>query len=124
MFMLAALLEKIFKGFAIDADTKVIEGLIQEGEKKVFIVKKSIYYITIFSLFWLITILVLSTVNTFLFFYVSIFPLYIQVTLAVLLGINVIVWFFSIVRYLRVYDKNYGIFRVMTAEERKPILKK
>jgi len=109
--------------FAIDADTKILQELSEAWETKVFIVKKSKYFITLWSLPSLLIVVLTGMVNVFLFFTINILGTTLQRLLAIVLASNIFFWLFTIFRYLHLYEKIYGIFTIMPASDRIPILK-
>ena len=88
------------------------------------IVKKSKYFIILLSLPLIFAILFVAAVNATLFFVSSIFIVELQIVLAVSVIANIVLWFMGIARYLTVYSSNYGIFKIMKAEERLPVLRR
>lgn len=119
-----ALIEWLFSWFKINHDSSVLKDAVSSDDEKVFVIKKSRYFITLFSGGRLLGILVIWLTNIALLIVGKAFPLERTGAIVLWLSINLILWFWSILEYLSIYDKNYGIFTIMPARDRYPILQR
>ncbi len=122
--MFVNVIEKIFSGFDVDADTQILKTLAKHWEQEVFIIKKSKYFITLFSLWNIFLIILIALINIGLFFLTDILPFSFRIILSGLLFLNLIIRLITTISYLRMYSKTYNVFKIMPAKDWIPILKK
>ncbi len=115
-----SLFEFLFKSFRISRDTEQIESLIQEGQRYVMLVKRSLIY-GVFTALLLIPVGILATANIILVhrhFEVTFHAW----TLSVMLAVNFLFALYYGIRYLVYYRRTYQgsseIIDVYTALER------
>lgn len=117
-----AIIEWMFSWFKIDYDSKVLHDSVTSDDEHVFMIKKSSYFISLFNGGRLLGILFIACANIALLLIWKAFPIELIWGIVLWLSINILLWFWSIFEYLAVYDKNYGIFKIMPARDRYPIL--
>jgi len=120
--MFSSLIEKLFSGFNIGYDTKIVNWY--DSNEKLLIIKKSKKFILLRpqSLFNIFFIFVICILNSILFFLSEWFPLYFKMWLVVAYLLNIIIWFIEIYNYLNVFSDNYQDRTVKTVNDWKIIL--